>query len=176
MQFACCPQSSGVPTRPCGPTRTSPSSGFPLRSRRGKNTTTSGNLSARAIRWSSVGPVARSIRPILNYSTNSLPGPIYFEMRQEGRTLSKSSAVKTHCEAMADPLNLKRDDALAHIQGTLVGPDQKTTFAVVTLTAAGISDRGRVVQLVRNGLEKYCHVPADRATSSRPNHGWSDRR
>jgi len=62
---------------------------------------------------------------------------------------------------MADPLNLKRDDALARIQGTLVGPDQKTTCAIVTLTAAGISDRDRVVKLVRDGLEKYCRVPAD---------------
>ena len=62
---------------------------------------------------------------------------------------------------MADPLNLKRDDALARIQGTLVGPDQKTTCAIITLTSAGISDRDRVVKLIRSGLENYCHVPVD---------------
>ena len=47
---------------------------------------------------------------------------------------------------MADPLNLKHDDALARIQGTLVGPDQKTTLAIVALTPEGVADRGRVVE------------------------------
>ena len=40
---------------------------------------------------------------------------------------------------MAEPLNLKREDAVARIQGTLIGPDQKTTCAVVTLTPTGIA-------------------------------------
>jgi predicted RND superfamily exporter protein len=60
---------------------------------------------------------------------------------------------------MADPLQLSRDDALARIQGTLVGSDGKTTCAVVTLTPAGLKHRADVVQIIRDGLEKYCHTP-----------------
>jgi uncharacterized protein len=62
-------------------------------------------------------------------------------------------------DLMADPLSLKREDALARIQGTLIGPDQKTTFAVVTFTAAGLAHRAEVVQNIRDGLERYCHAP-----------------
>ena len=62
---------------------------------------------------------------------------------------------------MADPLDLKRDDAIARVQGTLVGPDQKTTLAIVTLTPTGLADRAEVVRQIRSGLEKYCHVEPD---------------
>ncbi len=65
------------------------------------------------------------------------------------------------CGFMAEPLNLNRDDAIAHIQGTLIGPDQKTTCAVVTLTPTGLAHRADVVQIIRDGLEKYCHTPRD---------------
>jgi hypothetical protein len=60
---------------------------------------------------------------------------------------------------MAQPLNLGRDDALARIQGTLVGPDRLTTCAVVTLTPVGMEHRAEVVKTIRSGLEKYCHAP-----------------
>ena len=62
---------------------------------------------------------------------------------------------------MADPLKLKWEDAIARIQGTLIGSDHKTTCAVVTLTPTGIVHRAEVVQLIRNGLAKYCHAPKD---------------
>jgi len=62
---------------------------------------------------------------------------------------------------MADPLNLKRENALARIQGTLVGPDRQTTCAVVTLTPIGIAHRAEVVQTIRDGLAQFCHVPKD---------------
>ncbi len=64
-------------------------------------------------------------------------------------------------ELMGDPLNLKREDALARIQGTLVGPDGRTTCAVVTLTPTGIAHRGEVVKMIRGGLAKYCHAPEE---------------
>jgi uncharacterized protein len=62
---------------------------------------------------------------------------------------------------MAPPLRLKRDDAQQRLRGTLLGSDGQTTCAVITLTPAGLADRGRVVDLIRAGLSKHCQVPYD---------------
>ena len=72
---------------------------------------------------------------------------------------------------MAEPLNLKREDAVARIQGTLVGPDQKTTCAIVTLTPTGMAHRAEVVRTIRDGLAKFCHAP--RMTSISPARLWT---
>jgi uncharacterized protein len=61
---------------------------------------------------------------------------------------------------MADPLKLSREDAIARLLGTLIGPDNETTCAVITLTPNGLAERSHVVELIRAGLAKYCHVPA----------------
>ena len=47
------------------------------------------------------------------------------------------------------------------LRGTLVGPDGQTTCAVITLTPAGLAERGRVVDLIRAGLGQHCQVPLE---------------
>ncbi|HEY4311414.1 MAG TPA: MMPL family transporter [Pirellulales bacterium] len=64
-------------------------------------------------------------------------------------------------DLMANPLRLSRVDAIGRLRGTLIGPDSETTCAIITLTPAGLAERGRVVDLVRAGLAEHCHVPYD---------------
>ena len=60
---------------------------------------------------------------------------------------------------MSEPLKLTRQQALARLRGTLVGPDGQTTIAVVTFTPAGLRDRREVVATIRSGLAESCHAP-----------------
>ena len=60
---------------------------------------------------------------------------------------------------MGEPLLLNREQALARLKGTLLGPDGRTTIAVVTFTPAGLRDRREVVALIRRGLAESCHAP-----------------
>lgn len=59
----------------------------------------------------------------------------------------------------AQPLRLPRSEALSRLQGTLVGPDQQTTCAVITLTPEGLVDRGKVVDFIQAMLTQACKVP-----------------
>ncbi len=60
---------------------------------------------------------------------------------------------------MAAPLRLSRGEAISRLRGTLVGPDGQTTCAVITLTSAGLAERGRVVDSIQAGLAQHCRVP-----------------
>ena len=42
---------------------------------------------------------------------------------------------------MAEPFELSREEALSRLEGTLVGPDRKTTCAVITLSKIGNTER-----------------------------------
>ena len=94
--------------------------------------------------------IASLRRPDLFHNEKDEP---YIEQAVSGQDALRS--------LMAEPLQLSRKDALARLSGTLVGPDQKTTCAVVTLTPAGIAERQLVVQMIRGGMAKYCHAPMD---------------
>ena len=100
--------------------------------------------------------------PDLEMLTKSLRRPDLFQ-DQAGKPYIEQVVTGQDALAnlMAAPLRLSRDDALARIQGTLVGPDKKTTCAIAMLTATGVANRGEVVKLIRAGLERYCHVAAD---------------
>lgn len=53
-------------------------------------------------------------------------------------------------------------DAAARLQGTLVGPDGRTTCVVVTFTPQGLKQRQRLVWLIQMAIEDFCGVPLDR--------------
>ncbi|HEV3418031.1 MAG TPA: MMPL family transporter [Pirellulales bacterium] len=100
--------------------------------------------------------------PELDFLTKSLRRPDLFESEARepyvDQVVSGQEALR---KLMADPLKLSREDAIARLRGTLIGPDGKTTCAVITLTPTGLAERSRVVELIRSGLAKYCRVPAE---------------
>ena len=100
--------------------------------------------------------------PALDVLSRSLRRPDLFRDAR-GRPLVER--VVTGREALAGlmdaPLRLRRDEAILRLRGTLIGPDAKTTCAVVTLTPAGLAERGRVVDLIRAGLVEHCQIPLD---------------
>ncbi len=57
---------------------------------------------------------------------------------------------------------IERSEAVHRLRGTLVGPDGKTTCVVVSLTAAGLADRSRVVAELRKAIEETCLIPESR--------------
>ncbi|MFK8114315.1 MAG: RND family transporter [Rubripirellula sp.] len=60
-------------------------------------------------------------------------------------------------QAMTDPpLSLPREEAIDRLQGSLVGPDRKTTSVVVSFTEAGLQQRGRLVGLIRAAARQHC--------------------
>jgi hypothetical protein len=61
---------------------------------------------------------------------------------------------------VSEPLRFTESDALARLEGTLVGPDRKTTCAVLTLSDAGDADRSAALATVAEIAETYCGVPA----------------
>lgn len=61
------------------------------------------------------------------------------------RVISGYSAIR---ELQSSPLNLTRNAAAERLQGTLVGPDGKTSCVVVVLTFAGNADRTRSIQTI----------------------------
>ncbi|MDZ4820358.1 MAG: MMPL family transporter, partial [Planctomycetota bacterium] len=61
---------------------------------------------------------------------------------------------------IGSPLNLSREDAIARIQGTLIGPDGKATCAIIMLSPEGLIHRSEVARTLRDVLAQYCNVPA----------------
>jgi uncharacterized protein len=52
--------------------------------------------------------------------------------------------------------------AVQRLQGSLIGPDGRTTCVVVTLNAAGLAARADVVTAIQESIQTCCHVkPAD---------------
>ena len=52
-------------------------------------------------------------------------------------------------------------EAAARLSGSLVGPDQATTAVVITFTAAGLQERGRLVAKIRRAATVFCGVAAN---------------
>jgi predicted RND superfamily exporter protein len=100
--------------------------------------------------------------PALELLTRSLRRPEFFRT-ENGKPCIDHVVTGQDALAglMAPPLRLPRAEALARLQGTLVGPDSETTCAVITLTPAGLADRGRVVDMIRAGLAQHCQVPME---------------
>ncbi|MAG92454.1 MAG: hypothetical protein CMJ48_01705, partial [Planctomycetaceae bacterium] len=61
----------------------------------------------------------------------------------------------------APPLELSREEALERLQGTLVGPDRKTSCAVVVLTFAGNAQRTESIEAILNTAEQVCELPRE---------------
>jgi len=62
---------------------------------------------------------------------------------------------------MAGPSQLPREEALRRLEGTLVGPDHKTTCAVVTLSRKGDADRTGALAALCKMAETYCGLSRD---------------
>jgi predicted RND superfamily exporter protein len=58
------------------------------------------------------------------------------------------------------PLELDRDDALRRLTGLLVGPDRRSTCAVVGFAPAGLANRGRAVEWLRSAVARAAGVDA----------------
>src|SRR5205823_15123590 len=59
------------------------------------------------------------------------------------------------------PVNLPREDAVARLRGTLIGPDDATTMVVVAFRPEALPCRDRLVPLIRGALKRYCDVASD---------------
>ncbi|MBN1853820.1 MAG: MMPL family transporter [Pirellulales bacterium] len=64
-------------------------------------------------------------------------------------------------ELRSEPLSLSRKLALQRLQGVLIGPDQRTTCAVVTLAAQTPRERAAVVDAIERIAVGHCHVATD---------------
>lgn len=60
------------------------------------------------------------------------------------------------------PLELPHEEAVRRLQGSIVGPDGDTTCVVASFTAEGLARRAKLVELLRDGATKYCHVPREK--------------
>lgn len=61
----------------------------------------------------------------------------------------------------APPLALDPREAVARLQGVLVGADGRQTCVVVGFTRSGLADRRRAVAWIRKTLQRVAHVPED---------------
>jgi predicted RND superfamily exporter protein len=59
------------------------------------------------------------------------------------------------------PLSIQKKYALRRLQGTLIGPDQNTTCAIVTLASTNSEHRVEVVEAIRELAINHCGVSAD---------------
>jgi hypothetical protein len=62
---------------------------------------------------------------------------------------------------VAPPLALDRDEAVARLQGVVVGPDGRRTCAIVGFTREGLADRRRSVAWIRATLGELAGVEGD---------------
>lgn len=60
----------------------------------------------------------------------------------------------------SEPFNLPREEALARLEGTLVGPDHQTTCALVTLSKAGDADRVKALAALEKIATTHCGIDA----------------
>jgi predicted RND superfamily exporter protein len=60
-----------------------------------------------------------------------------------------------------EPFNLSREEGLARLEGTLVGPDHRTTCALVTLSKAGDLKRTVALAALREIAVTQCHIDPD---------------
>lgn len=60
-----------------------------------------------------------------------------------------------------EPFNLAPKEALRRLEGTLVGPDHRTTCALVTLSAAGDANRPAALDALRKIVTTHCGVDPD---------------
>jgi predicted RND superfamily exporter protein len=53
---------------------------------------------------------------------------------------------------------LTRAAALKRLQGTLVGPDGKTTCVVISFNKQGLGERSRLVPLIQQAITRFCEI------------------
>jgi predicted RND superfamily exporter protein len=68
----------------------------------------------------------------------------------------------------AAPLSLDRETAVERLRGVLVGPDGRTTCAVVGFTPAGLADRHRAVEWLRGLVRRTVTVDPERLHMAGP--------
>ncbi len=66
--------------------------------------------------------------------------------------------VVTGREMLASLGSLPREEAVARLKGTLIGPDGRTTCLVVTFNAAGLARRGELVPKIQSAISTICEV------------------
>ncbi|MDY0165513.1 MAG: MMPL family transporter [Thermoguttaceae bacterium] len=59
------------------------------------------------------------------------------------------------------PFTLSRQEAIRRLQGTLIGPDGKTTCAVVTLSKEGNADRTAALSVIEEIAIEHCGIPRE---------------
>ncbi len=80
-------------------------------------------------------------------------GRWYFNRVASGREIVVQLATRAAPLAWAE--------AAGRLQGTLVGPDGRTTCVVITFTPAGLKQRQRLVWLIQAAIEDFCGAPPD---------------
>lgn len=79
------------------------------------------------------------------------------------RVLSGYSALR---DMMNEPINLRRETALARLRGSLVGPDGQSCCAVIVLTEQGGYDRREAVDVVVETATSICGLSDDQVCLS----------
>lgn len=77
----------------------------------------------------------------------------YFERVLTGRDVLRALT--------SPPVALGWKEALARLRGTLIGPDGSTTWVVIGFTEDGLSQRQRLVGLIRAATAETCGVPPE---------------
>ncbi len=75
------------------------------------------------------------------------------------KVLTGRQALRT---LMAEPFELSRKEALSRLEGVLVGPDHKSTCAIVTLSEIGDTDRRRAVNALADIAVDECGIERGR--------------
>jgi predicted RND superfamily exporter protein len=68
---------------------------------------------------------------------------------------------RTLAELRAPPLQIDRQRAVRRLQGSLIGPDEQTTCALITLGEATTDEREQAVMAIRDIAVTHCGVDAD---------------
>lgn len=64
-------------------------------------------------------------------------------------------------ELTRDPVNLSPTEAARRLQGTLIGPDGRTSGAVITVSGLGAADRHAALDVVYRAAEQSAGIPPD---------------
>ncbi len=96
----------------------------------------------------------------LDHELTESGNPQRFELCEQffARVVTGYDAVR---ELMAPPLALTSEDAARRLEGCLVGPDGRTSCAVVYLRQTGENHRAEAVNLLRNIVQDVCQVPPE---------------
>lgn len=78
----------------------------------------------------------------------------YFTRVTSGYTLLR--------QLTSEPLNLSREEAIERLQGTLIGSDESTSCAAVSITPVAAKERRRMLSLVLETLDESVGLPREK--------------